>query len=265
MASPLLPDTLNSPLARKQLELTRHIRDPQTFPRPLDVEERRASIYRELLFNNVQGFLQDNFPVLRELYADEEWESLTRDFFANHRSKTPYFPQFPEEFLQYLQEERQPRAEDPPFLLELAHYEYAEVVLTISEEEFPENLPRGGDLLDEIPILSPLVLLLAYHYPVHKISPDFRPEKAPEQPTQLVAYRNRRDEVGFLEVNPVTFRLLESLQADSGKSGRQLMEEIALEINHPDPEAVIQGGHDILKNLYFLDIIAGVRPDRKAA
>ena len=81
----------------------------------------------------------------------------------------------------------------------------------------------------------------------------------PEQPTFIVVYRDREDEVGFLEINGVTFRLLQLLDENPSMTGRDAMLQIAGEIQHPDTEMVVQGGLETLKNLYYLDIIVGVR------
>ncbi len=249
---------------RQQYAFTAHIRDPEKYPGPTDVEDRRMGIYRELLYNNVESFLEGNFPVIRKIIDDEAWHGMVRDFFARHESHTPYFAEIPREFIQYLQEERGERPEDPPFLVELAHYEWVEAALAIAPEEpvnaaESEGIERGGDLLEGIPLLSNLAWPLAYRFPVHKISPDVLPNEPPAEPAYLVIYRNRDDAVGFLEVNAVTFRLLQLLQEDSPPTGREAMQRIAEELAHPNPDVVVQGGLDILKHLYFLDIVIGVR------
>ena len=56
------------------------------------------------------------------------------DFIAEHRCLTPYYRQIPDEFVQYLQQERK-RADDWPFLAELAHFEWIELQLSIAEAE----------------------------------------------------------------------------------------------------------------------------------
>lgn len=237
-----------------------HIRDPQQQPCPQDVEDRRMNIYRELFYNNVEGFMASSFPVLRKITADEQWHALIRDYFSNHKAKTPLFPEMPREFLQYLQEEREPQDSDPSFLLELAHYEWVELALSLADEESDGNdINPDGDLLEEHPVLSSLAWPLQYHYPVHQIGPDYQPENPPESPTFIIVYRNTDDKIGFLEINPVTARLLQLLDEDNNQSGGKLLEQIAAEINHADHEMVVQGGLSILQDLRMRDIILGTR------
>jgi len=250
-------------LARQQYAFAAHIRDPAHRPAPVDVEDRRMAVYRELFFNNVEGFLSGTFPVLRTLLDDAAWQAMVRAFYANHRSRSPLFLEIPREFLTWLREEREPRADDLPFLYELAHYEWAELALSVAEETLAlDGIDTAGNLLDGVPVLSPLVWHLAYAYPVHRIGPEFLPAAAGDAPTYLVVYRDRNDEVGFMEINPVTKRLLELLEANSDANGRRLLEQIATEMSHPRPDVVIRGGSEILENLRRRDIVPGTRrPD----
>jgi len=111
-----------------------HIRDPQSVPRLSDVEDRRMAIYRDLFFNNVESFLANSYPVIRKLLGKQQWHTLIRDFLIQHRARTPLFSELPRELLQYLEQHAE---EDPqrPFLLELAHYEWVELALSIAVEE----------------------------------------------------------------------------------------------------------------------------------
>ena len=47
-----------------QYAFTQHVRNPAKHPRPEDVEARRMNIYNELLYNNVEDFMQNAYPVL---------------------------------------------------------------------------------------------------------------------------------------------------------------------------------------------------------
>jgi uncharacterized protein len=245
---------------RLQYAFSAHLRDPQAHARPTDVEDRRMAIYRDLFYNNVEGFLKSGFPVLRQLYADADWHRMARDFFARHRSHTPYFVEISQEFLKYLQTERAPQPEDPPFLTELAHYEWVELALSVSDET-PDwtSIDAQGDLLEGRPVLSPLAWLLSYQYPVHKIGPDFRPDKPGEQPTYLLVYRDPQDKLGFMELNPVTARLIALLDETPARTGRELLERIAQELQHPRPEQVIQGGAQTLQQLHQIGVVLGTR------
>ncbi len=196
-----------------QLAFARHMRAPQEYPAPTGIEDRRLGIYRELVYNNIESLIATVFPVLRSLLPNSHWHSMVRDFIQHHECKTPYFLEISEEFLHYLAQERGVREGDPVFLLELAHYEWIELALDVSEESIPPAGDLPADVMAAKPRVSPLVAVLAYQYPVHKISPQYQPQ-LPE-PVHLVVYRNRADKVCFMETNPLTQRLLSLLQSCS--------------------------------------------------
>lgn len=245
---------------RVQYAFAAHIRDPQSNPAPEGIEDRRMAIYRELFFNNVQKLLAGTFPVLHKLLPEERWLALTRDYFSVHKASTPLFLEMPQEFIRYLQEERGARDEDPPFLLELAHYEWAELAVSVLDEEADlERIDRQGDLLNGVPVVSPTAWPLVYAYPVHRIRPDFQPQAPGEFLTHLVVYRDLDDKVGFLEINAVTARLLDLLDRAEGRTGRETLLAIAAEIGHPEPDTVVAGGREILERLRRHDVVLGAQ------
>ncbi len=241
-----------------QYGFARHLRDPENAPAPADIEDRRMEIYRGLFYRNVEGFIANSFPVLRKITPDDRWHVMLRDYFNRHVAHTPLFPKMPQEFLQYLEQERED-PHDPPFLLELAHYEWIEIAVSLDTRDISWNgINPDGDLLDGIPAASPLALLQQYTWPVHTIGPQNIPVAAPAQPTYLVVYRDRHDKVGFTELNPVSARLLQLIQMDQKQSGRRLLTAIAAELKHPDPEVVIKGGLATMTSLLQKDILLGV-------
>lgn len=232
------------------------VRDPQNGAPPPDVPSRRMAVYQELIYNNIDEFLGNAFPVLRKITDDDNWHALMRDFLVEHRAKTPLFPEMPREFLHYLEHEREMRTHDYPFMLELAHYEWAELALSISEASFEaSNLTAEGSPLHDVPLLSPLVWLCSYRYPVHRIGPDFIPTEPAAEPTHLLVYRDREDEVGFMELNPVTALLIERVKANRATDGQTLLWWIAETLQHPNPDTVISGGAEVLQNLQKRGII----------
>jgi len=253
-----MPDAVKPEFMQRQYEFAAHIRDPEHNRAPAHLEDRRMKIYRDLFYNNVEGFLSSGFPVLRELMNDTDWHSLARDFFAHHQCRSPLFLEISREFLNYLEQERGERPDDFPFLLELAHYEWVELALSIADiDEQTVAADPQGDILDGTPVLSPFAWPLSYRYPVHRISPDFIPAAPGEQTTYLLVYRNNSDEVGFMELNQVSARLFALLQEDPARSGRKALAMIADELQHPDADAVTSGGKQILQEWRQRGIILG--------
>ena len=245
----------------KQYAFAAHIRDPANAPAPEGIEERRMAVYRSLFFNNLFSLLGTFFPVLRKIHDKARWQHFIRGFMRHHQAETPYFLQLPEEFLAYLQTEYAPTEDDYPFLTELAHYEYAELALSVSEEENDlTNVDPDGDLLAGIPVKSALAWSFAYRYPVHRISPDFLPREPEAEPVYLAIYRDSEDDVGFLELNAVTAALLEAIEDnDAQMSGEMLLRALAERINYADADALVAHGAAALREMRQLDILTGTR------
>ncbi len=245
----------------QQYAFAAHIRDPQNVPAPEGIEDRRMAIYRELFFNNLNSLLSNMFPVLKKLHTDDRWRRLVRKFMQRHQAQTPYFLQLPAEFLGFLQNEYEPEPDDFPFLAELAHYEYIELALSISEDTNDFNgVDPDGDMLTGVPVKSQLAWAYAYEYPVHQVSAEFLPDAPADQPVYLAVYRDADDKVGFLELNAVTAGLLNAIEEnDAGLPGEALLRKLATDINYPDVDAFIEHGASALHEMRSLDILIGAR------
>ncbi|GAB1616611.1 putative DNA-binding domain-containing protein [Pseudomonas kermanshahensis] len=190
-------------LREQQFSLARHLRDPQRHTPPPGIEARRLKVYRELFYGAIEGLLAGSFPVLRQTLGEPRWHARVRDFYANYRSQTPLFTEIAEAFIDYLQGVEL----DAPWQLELAHYEWIEAQLYLSDAEDPAHDPQG-DLLQGEPLLSCTARVLAYRWPVDRISLDYQPQEAPELPTLLLVYRDAGLQVRFARLAPMAYRLL---------------------------------------------------------
>lgn len=247
-----------------QYAFAAHLRDPLAHPPPAGMDERRLGVYRDLFYTNIEGFLAGFFPVLRSLYEDGAWHAMVRDFYARHRARSPYFLDIAEEFLRYLEESRGEMPGDPPFLGELAHYEWMELALDVHTAELPASgFDPQGDLLTGAPLLSPLAALASFRWPVHRISPENRPQAPSPVPVCLLVYRDRTDQVRFLELNPVAARLWTLLCGQPGMSGREAALAVAAGLGHAADsnaaEAVVAGAGELLALLRERDIVLGTR------
>ncbi|MCX4189376.1 DNA-binding domain-containing protein [Methylophaga sp. OBS3] len=228
-----------------QMAFAGHLRDPNSAA-PENIEDRRMAIYRRLVFNNIQNFCSTAFPVLKSLLTEEQWQAMIRDFMIRHRCQRPLFNQIAREFIEYLENERDTSA-DPIFIKALAHYEWVELALGIDNTEFCFRKLNDGDDVLTIPLQqSRLAWLLAYDFPVHKISPQYQPDAISETPHFLLVYRNEDDQVKFIEFNAVSARLLEYIE--SGLTGQQAAANIAAELQDPSPEAVEQGARQMIQD-----------------
>lgn len=242
---------------RYQKEFCAHARSPRLNPRPAGVSAKRIGVYAQLLFNNMESTLSGCFPVCKKVLGVRKWERLVRDFFAGHRCATPLFRQIPEEFLQWL---HQTQTDDiPPFMPQLAHYEWVELAVAVADVPMPAGWNADGDLLEGKPVFTSALMLLRYDWPVQRISPRFKPVEPLTEPVCLLVFRDAADEVCFLELNPVSAHLVELLQGGN-HSGREALMNIAQALRHPDAEQVVAFGASVLADLKARGAILGAIP-----
>lgn len=244
----------------RQRAFAAHLRDPDRHAPPADIDPARVAVYRDLFFNNVEGLLASFFPVIRSLYGQEDWLILARAFYAQHRSHTPYFLEIAGEFVGFLESAYTPRLTDPPFLRELAHYEWLELVLDIANEEIPSaGIDEHGDLLSGVPVLNPLAVLAHYDWPVHRISAtNSRPASVE---TWLLVWRDRADKVRFQELNELSARLFmrmrENAEAAIRAPGKKALQLLADSLAATADDRVMEGARQLLESWCARDVVLG--------
>ena len=239
---------------RFQHGLAQHLRDPHHTRRPAGVPARPMAVYSALLFNNLCGFLDSCFPVCRSCLGEVRWRRLCRTFYRDWPLHTPWFREIPCEFVRYLDEAciAQPL---PRWLADLARYEWAELAVDVMDVKVPAH-DAQGDLMACAVVLNPARIDVASFWPVHRIGPTSRPRQP--EPTFLVVFRDAQHQVQFSEINAVTARVLALL--DESRTGQQVFEQLAREMAHPDPQALVGFGQQLLISLRKQGVILGIKP-----
>lgn len=243
-------------LQQLQTRFAAHLRDPQHNAAPGYIPDARMQVYRELYFNNIQSLLAANFPVIKRTLGDIRWREYVRAFCRDHRAHTPLFTEIGQEFIHFL--DAAPIDTDSPWLLGLAHYEWIELALQISDTPLPAHDP-GGDLLDGVPVCSPWIRALAYQWPVHRIGPEHQPTQVPAQPTLLLARRQADGSITFSELSPLLYRLLERLEHEPELGGRQQLQALAAEAGIAADAGFIANGAAMLEQLRARGCLLGIR------
>jgi len=250
-----------------QRQFTDYLRDPlQNEAMPPDLPPQ-IGIYARLLFNKIEGSLNACFPIFRQLLDQSDWHSLIRSFIKDHSCKSPLYREIPDEFIAYLINE-QSTLSIPDFMKNLAHFEWMELVLEITESDPVKARFSGNDnLMTAIPVVNPVLHQLCYAYPVHKISPSNtswrgwknwrkRLHRIKAEPVCLVGLRDKHYTVHFIEVSPATARLIELLQ-DAILTGEQAALQLAIEMHVADREPFMNYCRNILDSLKQEQIIVG--------
>jgi hypothetical protein len=224
-----------------------HLRSPSTAGRPYGVPARPAKIYRELLFNNITGFIDACFPVAKSLFPQSRWRALCRSFFRDWPSHTPYFSRIPEQFVRYVQA-RHAGLRVPVYLPELLHYEWLELEVDTAADK------SAGSADSRRLSLNPGVRYARYQWPVHQISKAYRPRKP--KPTVLLVHRNAGHAVRFMEINEVTAQLLDVL-AEGPQTAHDALKVLAKRLGYANPDALQIHGRQLLAGFIQQGIIIG--------
>ena len=238
----------------QQFAFAAHLRDASN-PPPPGIDPRRMAVYRELFRNTIESLLSSNFPVIRKTLDDDEWNTMIDAFHREHRSTTPLFTEVAQEFIGWLADNEE---RHPPWLPELAHYEWMELRAQIDDAPAPPRDP-DGDLLRGIPLLSPQAWPLAYAWPVDRIGPTYRPEQPPASPTMVLVRRDADMQVRFAALSPLVFRLLQWLQEDRGLDGRTLIDALANEAGLRGDAQFAAEAHAMLQRLREEGTVLGTR------
>lgn len=241
-----------------QRSFTQHIRNPNLNPRPAGVHAKRMAIYTEIVFNNIEGTMSACFPVAKSVLSPHQWQRLIRNFLADYRASTPIFREIPQQMLLYLATLQQKSSRLPAFLAQLMHYEWVELALSaqmVTAEPQNEVTEQPSSPLDYI-VLTPAMYLLQYDYPVHRIGDNFQPKKAEQTPTYLLVFRNRTDQIKFMELNPITFDLVTILQSQT-LSAEHALKVLAQKHPHIAGENILKFGYLTLQTLKDSTVILG--------
>lgn len=247
-------------LRQQQLAFADAIRHPKKHIAIAGVAPDRMAVYRDLFLNNFIDTLSSAFPVLHKVLAARQWQGLCEHFFAEHTCRTPYLAHLPQAFLTYLQYHP---VTDPPWLYELAQWEWTELDLFLAPDV--EVVSSGDDVLNLVPRLSPLVRSQHFNYAVQNISVDYLPTAPAPHSTHLLAWRKADDTIGFMQLNTLSARLLDLLADNQQLTGQALLNLVAAEFPEMDSAIILQGGMDALKHFHNNRIIFLSSPNEVTA
>lgn len=240
-----------SSLHAYQAAFNAHLRDPSQ-PAPRGVDRKRMAVYREIVFNNFLASVRTCFPVLHSILGKRKFKQLVRLCFHSQHFDSPLFREIPLSFLSWLQTQALPPLGLPPFTAQLAHYEWIELYLTnLPVVAMPA--PTPPDLLLQQPLqLNPAHVLLVYDYPVQQLSKRYQP--VTPAATFLCVLRESAGAIRFIQLNAVSWQLLH-IMAQKTVSGEQALTLLATELQHPQPDSLLQFGNTLLQQLHAQQVL----------
>ncbi|SCA58378.1 hypothetical protein AB751O23_AA_00470 [Chlamydiales bacterium SCGC AB-751-O23] len=227
---------LNKETAEKQRGFARYCRGG-TFDHFAKISEDKAGVYRRLVFNNIDGNLENAYPITFSYLTNEQWNELVQDFFIKSDLPSPLLWRMPKELLSFVKKEKYSKKFNMPFLDDLLLFEWEEIdVYMMPNQKMPyENHP---DAFYEVPLLNPEHKVLDLQYPVFKTR---NLKNLSEKGAYFVSLHRhpKNKEVLFFEHSYFYMYLFE-LMKEQKDSMRDLLKETAQVFNIIENEALVE-------------------------
>lgn len=238
-----------------QATFNAHLRDPAQQPKPRGTDARRIAIYREIVFNNFLASISACFPVLLSILGKRRFKLLARQCFHDHRFSSPLFADIPKALVDYLQTLDLATHNLPPYTLQLAHYEWVELYLAKLPDAPPASTTKpvtpvrqASDLAAAVLQLPAAHMLLSYDYAVQLLSK--KHAQLPAAPTYLLVYRKTDFSIAFIELNAISYQLLQRIQSQSVSVSHHLQQLAQERLPHLAIQSVSEFGLQLLYSLY---------------
>ena len=170
--------------------------------------QKNLHIYAQLIFNNINSSLKACFPICYSISKKNYWEVLVRKFMKEYKCENQMFKDIPEQFLQWLNNQTHKseiKKLIPVFFIELAHYEWIEMAISIApdnntEYKIIENLKTQNNYpwLSTNFVLSDAWTIVDYYYDVHLINKKYQPKIKKEQANYFLIFRDKNAQVKFI-------------------------------------------------------------------
>ena len=217
-----------------QTAFTASLRNPAHHKPPRGTDRSRMRIYQQIVFNQFFGSVSACFPVLASILGKRKFRRLVRLCFSQYRFTNPLFQSIPASFVDFLN--TSPILDLPPYTAALAHYEWLELALSREPAEQAIQLQsQEVETPSFEPDLSMQVSLPAVYrleqfaFPVHQLS-----RKQPDLPateTYLLVYRTSDKQIRFIQLNALTYQLLQLIHARTATAEQHLRQ---LSVHLPD-------------------------------
>lgn len=220
-----------------QKQMTDFIRDPEHCPyntsreadTSLVIETRRLNVYRSLFFSNLSGFFAGIFPKVKACLGHEAWQNIINAYLREHKAHTPLFHELGQEFLMFLQTQDLHEQPYPPFLLDLAHYEWLELAIVIQPKEplyFAKAITENSCIR-----LAHTAWPVQYEWPVHLWNEDeASASNIVEEPSYLLGYRTQDYTTHWMTLTPSMYVLISAFEDNQDKTVLQIVKEVAAQM-----------------------------------
>lgn len=216
-----------------QRAFTQWIRHPDDDSLPNEISAQRMNTYRDLIFNNIESFVEHTYPIAKALLPNKLWRELIEAFFQYGQCDSPYYYDISLHFKDFVDQDalnsESPEDSSPlnhlkeihsdyPWLRELMQYEWMELYVEMAEVEW---LNDSADLQ-----LKTTCWILAYQYPVHTWSVNTTADEIQVQPSCLLVFRDQNFLTHVYPIHPLWAFIIDTLQTQKTIQLDALQEQV---------------------------------------
>jgi len=174
----------------------------------------RILLYRRLVHNRLRRATREFIPRTVARLGKARFRMDFARFVEDHAIATPYLRVVPETFVAWVVEPWRNDPAVPAYLIDLAHHELLSE--TVKHDWRGGEPPTGLPLALEYPLrFDGAARLLHYAYPVHRLPLDIDDRTEPvADPIALLVYRDRTDDVRYLELDPFAAATVQALMVE---------------------------------------------------
>ncbi len=255
------------PYQTSQLAFSHWLRQPTAAPLPTGIEARRMQVYRDLVFNNIESFLEHSYPIAIAMLPEVDWDFLVSAFFQYGQCDSPYYYDISLHFRDFFDQlMAEPEVAEfsgqdvafsiraialrAPWLRELLHYEWMALYVDMAETTWQ---PRN-EHHDRALILRTTCWILGYQYAVHTWSVDEFPAEPEPQPTCLLIYRTPDFQTRAYPIHPLWAYLIELIQSDTAYRSNTLATAL-IAISALSPTLAAKNVAELLTWLRDIDLL----------
>jgi hypothetical protein len=223
-----------------QQEIKKYFTGKKTNPKILSLEiQRELSVYKSLALEKLNATLKKAFPLCYKILKDY-WVEVVLDFYHSFPSKSGIYLQVTKNFSSYLNSFKFKlhfrKTQFPPWLHELAEYEWASVDLS-NFHRTELNLGSSKSLSDNDQVrLIKAHKIFKFNYPVSKIVEHLGSKRKKhnivffkKQKETLLIFRDRENQIRYFLLSAGTYFLVDNLRY--GISVSDLLEKFIEKFN----------------------------------
>lgn len=119
-----------------------------------------------MVFHVAEEAINAAYPLTKNLLAEREWTVVVKDFYRSGAMESPQLWRMPEALIAFVDKNYAQLQRKYPFLLELMHFEWAEIAVYMMPDNKVE-MPLNGDVENDHIVINPEMELLHFHFPVY--------------------------------------------------------------------------------------------------